>query len=153
MPNWSADRLDPACYLGPGLDMIVLFADLDVNAHLNNVSMGRFFEHERATTFHEHGFWKLAHADGGRSFVVRVSIDYLREVRLREVLHVRSRFVGVGRSSARIEQAAWVDGTPVGLAEVVFAHALDGASAPWPSEARGLLETLVAQRPSPVSPG
>ena len=146
MPTWDADRLDPDCYDGPGLDLPVLFADLDVNGHLNNVAMGRFFEHARASAFSKHGFGKVAHADGGRSFVVRVSIDYLREVHLDQVLHVRSRFVAVGRSSARVEQAAWVDGTPVGLAEVVFAHAKDGASTPWPEEAVTLLSSLVERR-------
>jgi hypothetical protein len=44
-----------------------------------------------------------------------------------------------------VEQAAWVDGTCVGLAEVVFAHAQDGGSAPWPPGARALLDSLVAQ--------
>jgi acyl-CoA thioester hydrolase len=145
MPTWDADRLDSACYPGPGLDLPVLFADLDVNGHLNNVSMGRFFEHARATAFHAAGFWKTAHQDGGRSFVVRVSIDYLREVQLSQVMHVRSRFVAVGRSSARVEQAAWVDGACVGLAEVVFAHALDGSSAPWPEEAVTLLQRLIEE--------
>ena len=147
MPTWDADRLDPACYPGPGMELPVIYADLDVNGHLNNVAMGRFFEHARARAFAEHGFWKAAHTDGGRSFVVRVSIDYLREVHVNQVLHVRSRFVGVGRSSARVEQAAWVDGTPVGLAEVVFAHALDGRSVPWPPAAVELLEGLVSRTP------
>jgi acyl-CoA thioester hydrolase len=145
MPTGDADRLDPDCYPGPGLNLPVLFADLDVNGHLNNVSMGRFFEHSRARAFADVGFWKAAHGDGGRSFVVRVSIDYLREVHLDQVLHVRSRFVASGRSSARVAQAAWVDGTPVGLAEVVFAHALNGGSAPWNPEAVEVLERLVAE--------
>jgi acyl-CoA thioester hydrolase len=145
MPTWDPARIDPACYPGPGLDLLVLFADLDVNGHLNNVSAGRFFEHARATAFAAMGFWKTAHQDGGRSFVVRASLDYLREVRMNQTLHIRNRFVAVGRSSARVEQAAWVEGTCVLLAEVVFAHALDGASAPWPPAAVELLERVVAE--------
>ncbi|HUR50974.1 MAG TPA: acyl-CoA thioesterase [Mycobacteriales bacterium] len=145
MPHWDADRLDPDRYPGPGIDLPVLFADLDVNGHLNNVAMGRFFEHARATAFAGQGFWKAAHVDGGRSFVVRVCIDYLREVQAGATMHVRSRFVAIGRSSARVEQAAWVDGTPVGLAEVVFAHAMNGSGAPWPPEAVQILEQLIEQ--------
>ncbi|MDP9181985.1 MAG: hypothetical protein M3P04_04310, partial [Actinomycetota bacterium] len=66
---------------------------------------------------------------------------------LSQTLHLRSRFVAVGRSSARVEQAAWVDGTCVLLAEVVFAHALDGSSAPWPDAAVALLQRLVEESP------
>ena len=143
MPTWEPDRLDPACYPGPGLDLPVLFADLDVNGHLNNVALGRFFEHSRAMTFAENGFWQAAHVDGGRSFVVRVCIDYLREVHVGPPMHVRSRLVHVGRSSARIEQAAWVEGECIGLAEVVFAHAVEGRSTPWPDEAVAVLQRLV----------
>ena len=54
-----------------------------------------------------------------------------------------SRFVAVGRSSARVEQAAWVDGTCVLLADVVFAHAREGSAAEWPEAARSLLQRLV----------
>jgi acyl-CoA thioester hydrolase len=145
MPTWDAARLDLDCYPEPGLDLPVLFADLDVNAHLNNVAMGRFFEHSRATMFARSAFWHAAHSEGGRSFVVRVCIDYLREVHPGAVLHVRSRMAAVGTASARVEQGAWVDGQPVALAEVVFAHGADGASRPWPQPARDVLERLVAE--------
>jgi acyl-CoA thioester hydrolase len=145
MPRWEPHRLDRACYPEPGIDLPVLYADLDVNGHLNNVALGRFFEHSRATVYAENGFWHAAHAEGGRSFVVRVAIDYLREVHLGSVLHVRSRLVRVGTSSATIEQAAWVDDTCVGLAEVVFAHARDGGSAPWPAAASELLHRLAGE--------
>jgi YbgC/YbaW family acyl-CoA thioester hydrolase len=145
MPNWDPDRLDREAYLPPGMNLPVLFSDLDVNGHLNNVSAARHFEHARATAFAEMGFWRVASSDGGRSFVVHVGIDYLHEVRMNEVLHIRNRFVSVGRSSAAVEQAAWVGDRCVLLAEVVFAHALSGGSAPWPDAATRLLDELVAK--------
>ena len=145
MPTWETHRLDPSCYPGPGLDLPVVYGDLDVNGHLNNVVMGRFFEHSRAGAFSALGFWQVVHRGGGRSFVVRVCIDYLREVHMNQVLHVRSRMVGVGTASARVEQAAWVDGTCVALADVVFAHARDGASEPWPADAVELLQRVIAE--------
>jgi acyl-CoA thioesterase FadM len=143
MPQWDADRLDRKAYLEPGMNLPVLFSDLDVNGHLNNVSAARHFEHARATAFAEMGFWRTASSDGGRSFVVHVGIDYLEEVRMNEVLHIRNRFVRVGRSSAQVEQAAWVGDRCVLLADVVFAHALQGGSAPWPEHAATLLNELV----------
>jgi acyl-CoA thioesterase FadM len=145
MPQWDPDRLDRNAYLEPGMNLPVLFSDLDVNGHLNNVSAARHFEHARATAFAEMGFWRTASSDGGRSFVVHVGIDYLEEVRMNEVLHIRNRFVRVGRSSAQVEQAAWVGDRCVLLADVVFAHALHGGSAPWPEEASTLLDELVAK--------
>ena len=144
MPQWEPDRLDPERYPAPGMNLPVLFSDLDVNGHLNNVSAARFFEHARATTFSKLGVWRAASTDGGRSFVVHVGIDYLQEVRMNEVLHIRTRFLRVGRSSMHVEQAAWVGEKCVLLSDVVLAHALNGTSAPWPDEALTLLEELVA---------
>lgn len=143
MPTWDPARLDPACYPGPGSDLLVMFADLDLNMHLNNVAAGRFFEHARGSVFSDCGMGKVVHDQGGRFFVVRVSIDYLHEVQVNQTLHIRTRFVAVGRSSMRVEQGAWVEGRCVLLSEVVFAHAKDGGSAPWPPAAREMIERLV----------
>lgn len=144
MPRWSADRLDLSSYPGPGVDLPVLYADLDTNGHLNNVALGRFFEHARAASFASTGFWHAVHADGGFSVVARVAIDYLREVHMGTTLHVRSRMVRVGTSSATVEQAAWRDGEPIGLAEVVFVHTKDGAAAPWSDGAVAVLREMGA---------
>lgn len=140
--RWAPERLEVASYPGPGLDLPVLYADLDTNRHLNNVAMGRFFEHARATTFAATGYWHAVHAEGGLSVIVRVAIDYLREGHLGQ-LHVRSRLLKVGTSSATVEQAAWQDGACLALAEVVFAHSRNGVSAPWPEAAVVVLRALV----------
>jgi acyl-CoA thioester hydrolase len=140
--RWDRERLEVTSYPGPGLDLPVLYADLDTNRHLNNVAVGRFFEHARATTFAATGYWHAVHAEGGLSVIVRVAIDYLREGHLGD-LHVRSRLTRVGTSSATVQQAAWQDGACLALAEVVFAHSRDGASAPWPEAAVSVLQSLV----------
>jgi acyl-CoA thioester hydrolase len=144
MSRWTPDRLDVDCYPGPGIDLPVLYGNLDTNGHMNNVELGRFFEHGRVGLFAHSGLWSTLHAQGGASLVVRVAIDYLREIHLGQTLHVRSRMARVGSGSATVEQAAWVNGTCVGLAEVVFAHSLGGSSAPWPEDARAILEGLRA---------
>jgi acyl-CoA thioester hydrolase len=145
MPLWEPHRTDPACYPEPGLDLPVVYGDLDLNGHLNNVVLGRFFEHSRTETFAAIGFSQAVRQRGGRSFVVRVSTDYLREVRLNQVLQVRSRIVAVGSASACVEQATWVDGTCVALTKVIVAHAREGVSAPWPEEVVELLGRVIAE--------
>lgn len=144
MPRWEADRLDLSSYPGPGVDLPVMYADLDTNGHLNNVALGRFFEHQRASAFTGSGFWHAVHAAGGFSVVGRVAIDYLREVHMGSTLHVRSRMVRVGTSSATVEQCAWRDGEAIGLAEVVFVHTKGGSSAPWPDAAVAVLREMGA---------
>lgn len=143
MPErWPADRLALDAYPGPGVDLPVMYADLDTNGHLNNVQLGRFFEHARAAAFAGSGFWHAVHADGGFSVVARVAIDYLREVHMGTTLHVRSRMVRVGTSSATVEQAAWREGEPIGLAEVVFVHTKNGTAAPWSEAAVAVLDGM-----------
>jgi acyl-CoA thioester hydrolase len=144
MPQWDPARIDPSAYPGPGIDLPVTYADLDTNGHLNNVALGRFFEHARATTFSQSGFWHAVHGGGGTSVVGRVAIDYLAEVYLFTTLQVRSRLLRIGTSSATIEQAAFRDGVAIGLAEVVFVHTKDGKAAPWPEEAVTVLREMGA---------
>lgn len=144
--RWAPDRLNRDAYLGPGLDLPVLYRNLDTNGHMNNVELGTFFEHARGMHFSRTGFWKATYGAGGRALVARVAIDYLREIRLGAVLHVRSRVGRIGTSSTTMEQAAWVDDSCVALAEVVFVHLDDSGSAPWPEAAREVLEaTRVSQ--------
>jgi acyl-CoA thioester hydrolase len=143
--RWSPDRLAVDCYPGPGLDLPVLYGHLDTNGHMNNVELGKFFEHARVGLFGGTGFWRAVTAGGGISLVVRVAIDYLREIHLGQTLHVRSRVARAGTGSMTVEQAAWVEGTCVALAEVVLAHSVDGSSAPWPAPAKQVLEGLVVR--------
>jgi acyl-CoA thioester hydrolase len=148
--RFTTDRLDPAAYPAPGIDLPVLYGNLDTNGHLNNVELGRFFEHARATTWAPVSFWKAVHQGGGLSVVVRVSIDYLAEVRIPATLHLRTRMARIGTASAVVEQGAWVGDRCIGLAEVTFVHSVHGASAPWPDEARAILEGLLAWAEDPA---
>jgi acyl-CoA thioester hydrolase len=145
MSRWTPDRLEVDRYPEPGLDLPVLYGNLDTNGHLNNVELGRFFEHGRVALLGPTGLWKAVHKDGGSWLVVRVAIDYLKEVHLGQTLHVRSRMARAGTSSATTEQAAWVEGTCVALAEVVFAHGRGGASAPWSPPPRAILEGMLVR--------
>lgn len=130
MNRWQG-RDVPRNYPGPGADLTVMFNDLDPNNHLNNVAIGRFFEHARVTSNQGDGLWEALRP--GHLIVARVAIDYLTEGRIGP-LHVRTRLASLGRTSYRMEQAAWQpqgDGTVcLGLAEVTLVHLRAGRPAP-----------------------
>jgi hypothetical protein len=62
--RWTPDRTDRECYPGPGLDLPVLFGDLDTNMHVNNVMTGRFFEESRVDSHFQAGVPAMLHPSG-----------------------------------------------------------------------------------------
>ena len=143
--RWAAERLDPACYLEPGLDLPVFYGDLDTQGHLNNVAFGRFFEQARYTAHRAVGMAEISAAESSFFMVARVSVDYLREGRFGTPLHVRTRAARIGTASVVEEQAAWQDGECVSLAEVVMVYTHAGASTPLTPR---MLEVVQRLQPS-----
>jgi acyl-CoA thioester hydrolase len=146
--RWPADRLERACYLGPGVDLTVFYGDLDTQGHINNVAFGRFFEQARFMAHRAAGMPAVSATEGAYFLVARVSIDYLHEGRFGSDLHVRVRVAKVGTSSLIEEQAAWQGDTCVALAEVVMVFSRDGASTPL---SPAMLEVVDRLRVGPVS--
>lgn len=142
MPHWPADRLDVDAYPGPGFDLPIFYGDLDTNGHLNNVALGRFFEHARFSGNVSAGLRTAGLSTGSHFLVARVAIDYLVEGRYGEILHVRTRTGRIGTSSTVLEQAAWQRGECLGLAEVVMVHLVDGRPAPVTVAVRTVLESM-----------
>jgi acyl-CoA thioester hydrolase len=140
--RWAADRLDPASYVAPGIDLPIFYGDLDTNRHVNNVALGRYFEQARLEAHRGIGIDRAVRGSGGGLVVARVAIDYLAEVHFGAPLHIRVRVTSVGRSSMHQQQAAWQNGECVGLAEVVAVHRREGTVAEWPDEIRALWLTL-----------
>jgi acyl-CoA thioester hydrolase len=145
--RWAPDRLDQERYPGPGLDLPVFFGDLDTNMHVNNVMMGRFFEESRVDTNFQAGVPHILHTVGMHLLIARVAIDYVREARYRQPLHVRLRVASIGTTSAVYEQAAWQGDDVVALAEVVAVCRSAERAAPWPEDAHAALEGLKAPSP------
>jgi acyl-CoA thioester hydrolase len=141
--RWTPDRTDRECYPGPGLDLPVLFGDLDTNMHVNNVMMGRFFEESRVHSHFEAGVPAALHRAETYNLIARVAIDYVREARYRQPIHLRLRVSRIGTTSATYEQAAWQGEDCVALAEVVVVCRSATGAAPWPDEARAALEDLM----------
>jgi acyl-CoA thioester hydrolase len=142
MPRWPADRLDVDAYPAPGFDLPIFYNDLDTNGHLNNVALGRFFEHARFAGNVSAGLREAQRPTGSHFLVARVAIDYLIEGQYGETLHVRTRTGRIGTSSAVLEQAAWQQGEALGLAEVVMVHLVDGRPAPFSPALRAVLESM-----------
>ena len=140
--RWAPGRLDRERYPGPGLDLPVLFGDLDTNMHVNNVMMGRFFEESRVDSHFNAGVPHILREVGMHNLIARVAIDYVREARYRKPLHVRLRVASIGTTSATYEQAAWQGDDCVALAEVVAVCRSATGAAAWPDDARAALEGL-----------
>jgi acyl-CoA thioester hydrolase len=154
MPSrWPTDRLDPACYVGPGVDLQVFYSDLDTNKHMNNVAIGRFFEQIRYLTHTAPPIRNALHERNAGMLVARVAIDYLSEGNIGPLMHVRMRVAELGRTSIREEFAAWQDGTCVALAEAVLAYRENGASAAWPAKLKALFTELIVAPPGEAVPG
>jgi acyl-CoA thioester hydrolase len=140
--RWTPDRTDRECYPGPGLDLPVLFGDLDTNMHVNNVMMGRFFEESRVDTNFSAGLPQMLHQAGFHLLIARVAVDYLQEARYRRPLHLRMRIAKIGTTSVTYEQAAWQGEKCAALAEVIAVCMSGDGTAPWPDDAREKLESL-----------
>jgi acyl-CoA thioester hydrolase len=140
--RWAPDRTDRGCYPGPGLDLPVLFGDLDVNRHVNNVMMGRFFEESRVDAHFQAGVPHILHAVDMHLLIARVAIDYVQEARYRKPIHVRLRVASIGTTSVTYEQAAWQGDDCVALAEVVAVCRSATGAASWPDKARAALDHL-----------
>lgn len=137
MSRFPQHRTDRRYYPGPGLDLPVLYNDLDPNGHLNNVAFGRFFEHARTLQHQRMGLHDLFDdPEPYRLLVARVSIDYLAEAGMNEAIHVRVRTKKVGGSSLVEQAAAWSGDVCIALSEDVIALRRSGAAAPWPEHLR-----------------
>lgn len=142
MPRWPADRTDAEAYPGPGYDLPLFYNDLDTNGHLNNVAIGRYFEHARFAGNIAAGLREAQRPTGSHFLVARVAIDYVSEGLYGTALHVRSRTARLGTSSVQLEQGAWQDGRLVGLADVTLVHLVDGAPAPLSDAIREVMGAM-----------
>ncbi len=90
------ETTDPAYYRF-WADEHVRFADLDMLGHVNNKSFATYYETVRTEYMRLRGLWDTK--DSGLA-VVRVEIDYLKEIGYPATLRVGLRLLRLGRSSA-----------------------------------------------------
>lgn len=79
--------------------------ELDSFAHVNHAVYLNYFEHARFAALTEGGFPPSRLAERGEGVhVVRIEVDFRKELRLGEEVEVRTRAVGAGASSMTIMQ-------------------------------------------------
>ncbi len=133
-------RHDPASYAWSA-EMATRFADMDVNRHLNNVAIARFFEETRVR-FN----WSLFAGEGAtrpRFLVGHVAIDYLGEGEYPAPVTMTYAVASIGRSSFRCAKGMFQNGRCVALCDTVLVHRGPDGPAPLPDTLRTRLEPLL----------
>ncbi len=103
MAKPEAWRMDPAHY-PVSIQCDTRFQDLDLNRHLNNVAFAALFENARVQ-LHGKAQIRENRADGERTMVASVHINYLGEGNFPDPVIVYSGIGAVGNSSWTILQA------------------------------------------------
>src|SRR5687768_5857721 len=95
----TVDAVDPASYRH-WIEDHVRFADLDPLGHCNHAVISGFFESSRVALFEAAGFPLLG---GARSLsIVRLLIEFRRELRLGADVRIGVRVVRLGRTSVTL---------------------------------------------------
>lgn len=120
--------------------------ELDSFAHVNHAVYLNYFEHARFETLRAGGFTPETLAQRGEGVhVVRIEVDYRKELRLGETVAIATGVREFRNSSMTLEQSAFREGEPAH----VFAEAAvvavwigpDGRPMRIPPDVRAALET------------
>jgi acyl-CoA thioester hydrolase len=125
--------LDPARYPFD-TEVDVRFSDMDVNRHVNNVSLSNFVEEGRVR-FHRASGYHAAIAGVG-SMVASVAIEYVGQAFYPGTLHLHAGASHIGRTSYTLELLITQDDRPVVFARSVMVCTRDGKPHPIPDAFR-----------------
>ena len=121
------------------------FADMDINRHLNNVAIARFFEETRI----RFNWALIAKARAAaqpmerpRYLVAHVAIDYLGEGSYPEPVTMTYAVGNIGRSSFRSLMGMFQNGACIALCDSVLVYRGETGPAPLPDELRVRLEAF-----------
>lgn len=133
-------RRDPAAYPWSA-SMETRFADMDVNRHLNNVAITRFFEEVRIR-FNWSLIAKSEIANRPRYLVAHVAVDYLGEGSYPEPVTMTYAVGNIGRTSFRCLMGMFQNGHCIALCDSVLVHRGPDGPAPLPHDLRARLEAF-----------
>lgn len=116
------------------------YADTDRQGHINNAVFATFLETGRVEVI-----FGQALTDAGASFVIaRLELDFLSEVNWPGEVEIGTSVLDIGRSSFRLFQSVFQDGSPVAKAVTIIVQMNESTrkSHPLTDEARQKLEKL-----------
>jgi acyl-CoA thioester hydrolase len=105
---------------------------MDVFRHINNNSIGRYFEEGRADlNISAFGSASITSpADGEQILFATATIDFLAPARYPGSIEIGTGVLRIGKSSYTVAQAAFQEGSCIALSEVVAVRAANGRSRP-----------------------
>ena len=125
--------LDPARYPF-STEVDVRFSDMDVNRHVNNVSLSNFVEEGRVR-FHRASGYHAA-ISGVGSMVASAAIDFVGQAFYPGQLEIRAGATHIGRTSYTLELLIVQEGRAVVFARTVMVCTKDGKPHPIPDAFR-----------------
>ena len=123
------------------IEMQTRFADMDVNRHLNNVAITRFFEEARIR-FNWSLITQQALVSRPHYLVAHVAVDYLDEGRYPAPLTLTYAVGHIGTSSFRCLMGMFQTDKCIALCDSVLVHRGDAGPAPLPADLRTRLEAF-----------
>ena len=142
-PAEKTGRIVPRLEQFPGrADDIIRFGDLDPQGHVNNTVFATFFETGRVMLLREPG--NELNPPGATTVLVRLDINFMREMHWPGTVIVGTGTTHIGRSSYSFLQAIFHEGecAGTGLATMVMIDAATRKPRPLPDEVVARLEKL-----------
>lgn len=129
----------------------IRYGDLDPNNHVNNAVIATYFEIGRTEFFARDGL-RLTSAGRGLS-LVRIAIDFHREILYPGRVQIATAVKQIGRSSVVFDQVVFVDDDRRATAEAVVAQIdlVARRSTPWDDMQKAKLTGLMVDAPVPQS--
>ena len=123
------------------IELQTRFGDLDVQAHLNNVSIARLFEETRVR--HNHHLKTLIPGFNPFQFVMaRLTIDFLAEGQYPAAVSIGQAITHIGNTSLVAGAAMFQGDKCLALCESVLVHRTETGSTPLPQALRDRLADM-----------
>jgi len=122
----DASRYPYTCRIEPR------FSDLDVNMHINNVAVAKFFEDARVRFHYAIGY--RTRTDDVKTMIASLAIEYLGEGAYPDPVDMHVAFAHVCRTSLSMAMLADQGGRPIAFSRSVLVRAGPNGAVPLPED-------------------